>query len=280
MKTIKLSNEYIELELLDDFGAKIISIKDLEKDFEFLFQNENDEYMKPEYNSDFSEFDTSGIDECFPTVDECIYNGIHLPDHGDLWSAEWDNEKIDDRIISSTLSKSLNLKFRREISLEGNEIIMDYMVQNEGDSPVHYLWTHHGLLNFTNDCKVDLPYSRHDALNVKDDRKYRFNITKLSEYPDNGFYKFYNNEALDRSEASLVYPKAGLRYKLSFDFEKQPFFGLWITKGGFKGHYNLALEPSNGFYDTLERAVKNGLKPIGPGEIEEWRMKIIIERMK
>ncbi|WP_425538777.1 hypothetical protein [Microaceticoccus formicicus] len=280
MNTIKLENNNLSLELLDDFGAKIISIKDKKTDFEFVFQNELKEYKKPEYGSDFSIYDTSGIDECFPTIDDCVYRGIKLPDHGDIWSANWENIKDDNVIISKTSSKSLGFTFMRKISLEGDEIKLEYEVHNTSDQAMHYLWAHHGLLNIEKDTRIELPYSRHDALNVHNDLKYRFNITKIAEYPDNGAYKFYNNEALDRSEAAIYHPSLGLRYKLVFDFEKQPFFGVWLTKGGFKGDYNVALEPSNGFYDSLDRAVNNGLKPIEANEYDRWEIKIIIERMK
>lgn len=280
MNTIKLENNNLSLELLDDFGAKIISIKDKKTDFEFVFQNELNEYKKPEYGSDFSIYDTSGIDECFPTIDDCIYKGIKLPDHGDIWSANWKNTKNGNEIISETNSKSLGFNFTRKISLEDDEIKLEYEVHNTSDQPMHYLWAHHGLLNIRKDTRIELPYSRHDALNVHDEQKYRFNITKIAEYPDNGAYKFYNNEALDRSEAAIYHPSLGLKYKLVFDFEKQPFFGVWLTKGGFKGDYNVALEPSNGFYDSLDRAVNNGLKPIEANEYDRWEIKIVIERMK
>ncbi len=280
MKTIKLVNDNLSLELLDNFGAKIVSIRDLKSDFEFVYQNKNGSYEKPPYGADFSEFDTSGIDECFPTIDTCTYRGVEVPDHGDLWSAEWVNEKIDDKIVSKTKSKSLGLSFKREITLEGNEILMKYEVCNKDAIPVHFLWANHGLLNILEDSRIELPYSRHDALNVHDDLNYRFNLTKIAEYPDNGAYKFYNNEALDRSEAALVHPQLGLKYKMIFDFEKQPFFGVWLTKGGFNGDYNVALEPSNGFYDSLERAIDNGLRPIDAGECDNWEIKIVIERMK
>lgn len=41
----------------------------------------------------------------------------------------------------------------------------------------------------------------------------------------------------------------------------------------------MALEPSNGFYDKLDRAVGNGLKALKPHEKISFTTKIKIERM-
>lgn len=36
--------------------------------------------------------------------------------------------------------------------------------------------------------------------------------------------------------------------------EKIPYLGVWKTQGGYRGDYNLALEPCTGVYDHLSVA--------------------------
>jgi hypothetical protein len=50
--------------------------------------------------------------------------------------------------------------------------------------------------------------------------------------------------------------------------------GIWVTEGGFRGDYNCALEPTNGYYDNIDTARKEGrLFKLKPKE----RLNFIIE---
>ena len=62
---------------------------------------------------------------------------------------------------------------------------------------------------------------------------------------------------------------------LEYDAEKLPYLGVWITAGGFQGDYNCALEPTNGFYDSISKAAGNGKLPVlGAGESMEFDLHI------
>lgn len=48
-----------------------------------------------------------------------------------------------------------------------------------------------------------------------------------------------------------------------------------MNEGGYKGEYNCALEPSTGYYDSLEvTQEQESLEPISPGEIMKWHLHI------
>lgn len=49
---------------------------------------------------------------------------------------------------------------------------------------------------------------------------------------------------------------------LHYDVKKLPYLGVWVTAGGFEGDYNCALEPSDGFYDSVRKAGENGRLPV------------------
>ncbi len=69
-----------------------------------------------------------------------------------------------------------------------------------------------------------------------------------------------------------------IRYLIQYDPLVHPYLGVWITKGGFKGEYNCALEPSNGFYDSLALAYENKKIPLlkARGE-DQWTIFIQIK---
>ncbi len=61
-----------------------------------------------------------------------------------------------------------------------------------------------------------------------------------------------------------------MTYKLGWDKDKLPYLGFWITDGGFRGDYNCALEPSTGYYDSIDIATKNGkVSYLLPNEVFE-----------
>ncbi len=277
MKTFILKNEQLEVVLLDEFGGKLISIADHEG-FEILYRNRDSEYRMPVYAAPFSEYDTSGLDECFPTIDESTVQGRHYPDHGDLWCVAWKNRIIEDGISSSVHSASSGLNFKREIRLDGNKILFHYQVNNPSSMPAYYLWAQHGLLRWDESAELILPFSDDELINVIDGEKYPFDFTRLTEYPDGDCFKFYNSRPLAEGRVDVIYPKTGRVFCMRFDPVKLPYIGVWVTKGGFKGDYNFALEPSNGFYDSAARAIANGLEPIEPNTTVDWTVQLQIQK--
>jgi hypothetical protein len=53
-----------------------------------------------------------------------------------------------------------------------------------------------------------------------------------------------------------------MNFLFTYDANKLPYLGFWRTLGGFRGDCNCALEPSNGFYDSIAKAQKNKACPI------------------
>lgn len=64
--------------------------------------------------------------------------------------------------------------------------------------------------------------------------------------------KIYAAGKVKKGEAALTLNNGQLVYKLFFPVNRVPYLGIWINEGGFKGEYNCALEPSTGYYDSLE----------------------------
>ena len=64
---------------------------------------------------------------------------------------------------------------------------------------------------------------------------------------------------------------------MSYDAGILPYFGVWITAGGFQGDYNCALEPSSGFYDGIGNARRLGKLPVlGAGEGMEFAISVAL----
>lgn len=279
--TIKIENQFLEVHVLEDFGAKIASIIYKEKDFQLLFQPSMGKYEKPELGDSFEEYDTSGIDEMLPTIDRSYYpnTDIELFDHGNIWTEKWDYEIEDGALISHIKEPVLGLDFSRRIELDGNKIKLFYSLENKTDKDLFYLWAFHGLFNFGEDTEIELP--KGSIVNVMKDKEYDFDIRKLGEYPDQGSYKFYLADEVEEGMTKIIHKKENIEIIYKFDTEINKYLGIWVTKGGFKGEYNLAIEPSSGYYDSLEKAYKNKkISKIERGQRLTWNLELEVNKWR
>ncbi len=101
-------------------------------------------------------------------------------------------------------------------------------------------------------------------------------IKYLKNYRDKEAYKFYFEGDLEKGQVGLDYTKDRVQYLIKYQTKINPYLGVWITKGGFKGEYNCALEPSNGFYDSVSLAYENQKLPLVQGQ-EEHKWTVFIE---
>lgn len=282
MEFLNLENEDLSVILLPDLGFKIASIKHKIKNFEFVFQPTDGKYEKAKYGDDFSKYDTSGIDDCIPSIDICLYpgTGINLVDHGDVWSLKWNVEPTYNGYVGKVTLPSIPLIFEKYISLEKSKIIIKYKIINNTDKNYMYLWAFHGLLNYEDSSYLEFPHELKNYINVQNDELWDFDITKISNFKENSTYKYYFTDKMSKGWASLVHPDKHLKFEINFNPIVIPYLGVWLTTGGFKGEKNIAIEPSNGFYDSLENAFDNEkYEKVMANSSNEWSLEINIKEV-
>ena len=287
-KSIALENDFLKMTILPEIGAKIASLIYKPQDFEVFSQPTKQSYALPVYGELFEKYDTSGADDMFPTIDVCGYpfsgyTGSICPDHGDLWSLRWDCRNG----MCIADGRSLPYRFIRRITLNGPTVRLDYSVMNLGVSPLYGLWAFHGLTACDEDTVIDLP-NVYQVLNVHSSARLgepgtlahfplnrHDDLSRIQPKSAKNTEKFYVNGGVPVGEASLLLNHRRLRYTLRFPKEEVPYLGVWINEGGFKDEYNVALEPSTGFYDSLPKAkALKTLQPIAAKSHFEWYMEI------
>mgnify|MGYP002344635731 FL=1 len=278
---VVLESEEIKAVVLPELGGKMASLKHKKTGKEILFQNKESTYRIPRYGAAFSEYDASGFDEMFPTIDECIFpdgdfKGVHVPDHGELWSIPWGCKTEHDSITLSVKGIRLPYLFQKKIRFkDDNTIRIDYSVKNLSDYSFKYLWAMHDLTNCDENTEIIMPEGTEKVINVKNSVKlgkagtvHNYPITRdLSdnEYSLNRVQprdakkteKYYVLGKIKKGEAGFIFHNERVSYKIRFPEDKVPFLGFWVTEGGFRGDYNCALEPSTGFYDDIVTASSN-----------------------
>lgn len=302
LSAVQLTNDHLVVSFLPELGAKMNSLKSIRSGREFLYQPPKYPYRPASYGARFGDYDTSGFDECCPTVAECIYPGPgfagrKMPDHGDLWSASWDYWASDGELFFETQGKSLPYRFRKSARLEDNAAVLTYEIESGGSEEFAFLWSAHPLLAVEASCRIKLPeevsrlfveWSREERLGkfgdscgwpiapCKDGE--RVNLSELRDASARTADKLFTPRLQD-GRCSLYFPET--KEAIAFHFHPQdlPYLGVWICQGGWpspeNGHFTVGLEPSTGYPDSLREAIDRGsCDMLRPGQKKRWTLRI------
>jgi galactose mutarotase-like enzyme len=300
---ISFENDLIKIGILPQIGGKMFELKDKRAQQQFLLepQNESRMYESPTFAKDFSLFDISGFDECFPTIE----SSDPFPDHGEVWSRPW-NFVIHEHSIEMTIrGVNAEYEFGKEIWLDNNSIHIQYSVLNNMDVPFHYLWSAHPLLNIKSGVRLLLPKSvtrvfLNWASNPNmgaygDFLQWPITITHHNELVDLSVAAEQNKnvavkcftDVLEEGFAGLYYPETDRTLFFEFDPADVPYVGLWLCYGGWpvassKKQFTLAIEPCNGRPDKLQNAIqRNECQVLAPHTTKAWNLTIsVYEGMK
>ena len=132
-----LENDALRLTFLPGYACKMASLINKKTGREWLFQSNNDTLRVPEYGASFAEYDSSGFDEVFPSIDACpypcgTYRGTPVPDHGEVWALPWEHTVHADGngLTARVQSPKLPYRFTRELILSGHDIRLHYTLEN------------------------------------------------------------------------------------------------------------------------------------------------------
>lgn len=307
---ITVSNDLISFTILPELGGKITSIYDLRACREWLWTNPRLPYRKLEYGTSYvAAADTGGWDECFPTIAPCSYplkpwQGLRLPDHGELWSKAW-YVNIEERSDSVTYSTEVNgtalpYVFHRSVSLapHSDTLRLYYAVRNLGESEMSFIWSAHPMFTAEPGMRVLLPENTRmhtyasipPELSPKDseyewpvhisagDKELSFPL--MPDATTGVAIKFWSRPLAEGWTALLVQDGA---FRFEFDPELVPRVGLWLNAGGWSGipgdpYYNLGLEPCIGAQDSLQEAVEHygQYECLQAGSIREWWLDVTL----
>ncbi len=258
-KVYVLSNERVELAVVPELGAKIISLKNLRTGREWLWHPQNNMNLFKNHPLDnFSASPLVGMDECLPTITPCTWRGRLLPDHGEVWNQPWqvDCAAWQGGVLATSIQlKSLPLAFRRTIELIGNAVRFDYQLSNLSAMEEKFVWAIHPLLRLATGDKLELPDSTRELLNGT-----TWINAVTSAFPGQNCAKVF---ACPVSEgwAAIRNDAQADRLEFTWNTEETNSLGLWLNRGGWHGHHHFAIEPTNADDDSL--AVAAGRKHCG-----------------
>ncbi len=248
-KVYVLSNQCVEVAVVPELGAKIISLKNRRTGREWMWHPSGGfKLFRNQTGDDFASSPLVGADECFPTIAPCLWHGRHLPDHGELWAAAWElnPQAWDNGLVKTSLRLKLSpFDFERTLELSENEIRLSYQLTNRSLHEEKFLWALHPLIRLQPADELNLPASTRAQL-----EEAHWVDAIDSAVLDGSCAKAFAMPVSD-GLARIANRVHGDWLELEWDPAENHTLGIWLTRGGWHGHHHFALEPANGAPDAL-----------------------------
>ncbi|HET7625360.1 MAG TPA: hypothetical protein VFM25_08845 [Verrucomicrobiae bacterium] len=266
-----LRNSFVEISAVPELGAKIISLKNLRTEREWLWHPPGDlKLFRNESGDDFSKSPLAGIDDCLPTIESCFWRGRRLPCHGEIWRAPFrvDASAWENGILKTRAELKISpFEFERTMELRGNEIQIGYRLKNQSAAEEKFLWAIHPLLKLQTDDRLELPDSTRFLLNGA-----TWVDALDSAIPEKNCAKIF---AAPVREGRAAIKNLHTRDRLEFEWDpaENGALGLWLTRGGWHGYHHFAIEPTNAADDSLAAAAaQNRCGKISGNGFASWRI--------
>jgi len=296
----ELGNELVRVTVSPAEGGKIRHLVNRSSGRDYCWQMPDPPQTERKLGLPYPQADSSGIDECLPTIEPCRWNGRDLPDHGEVWTEKMDarwTERGDQRVALST---SVDLpvspmRFERTIDVrEGSPVVtLAYALTSTSDRDQDYLWALHPLTTFRPGERLILPgVSRvvSDKITCESPLKgaYRefdwpvaaetIDLSNLQAGPLGGSCAKVFSDKMQYGWAALHDPQRGDLLAFLFDPGALPYVGVWINRGGWGGYEHVAIEPTTGRPDALDVAAgqwKSASK-LPAGKTVRWQVRILL----
>ena len=300
--SIKLSTEAVELEIVSEVGARVVSLRDKRRDREWLVQGKPPEELEQmawaEEGAPFGSRESYGWDECLPTTlvcpDPLDPSAPQLRDHGDQWGRGAYLFIDSGRgVVEHTWSvPRWPYRLSRSLSFVDQQTLqVDYRLVSLADEPLPITWAQHALLRLEAGSVFVLP----GVHRVTPSATMGIDLPEELDWPkataSDGRPIDLSRLTPDAGWATVVYAEPGpdvravapdgARLDLEWDREFAPLLRVWLGHGGWPvggpANNQVALEPVTSADDDLLGALEHGrAHTLSPrGESRWWvRMRL------
>ena len=283
-----LENDCLQIKVVPSMGGKTISIFLKDKQFELLYDRGGNQLKRSKRGDSFDSGEASGFDDAFPCIGKEIVNFqnhmLTYEDHGEIWTSSM-------KLVKDTVPNRLRLKgegyhlpytYEKTITINKNTVSYDYKIANIGDFEFPCIWAMHCLVHYEEDMRFLFPQNTSRFENVLASKElgevgavyelmdshtnvhkeyglqeqYAFDLVPKKE--NKTMLKYYVKSDIMEGFCGYEYPSQGVRCSINYEADQLPYLGVWVNAGGYRGEYNCALEPTNGYYDSISKALELG----------------------
>jgi hypothetical protein len=280
---VELENDRLRVTVLPGKGADIYAFVDLESGVDALFKAPwglQPPGAPPREGSDGVEFlgnYAGGWQELLPNAnDACTYEGADIPFHGEIATLPWDWEVVhaDDDSAAVRLSTRCRITpFAIErlmrVDRGSSDLVLEETVRNDSDRAAHLVWGHHCVVGaplLERGCRLELPATTIVTRPEVWEQTARLEPGQSEPWPharlrtggtvdlrdvpgeEAGSHDDVYAGGFETGTVSVVNPRLGLGFRLTWDASVYQWVVLWQAYGGahelpLTGSYALGIEP-------------------------------------
>jgi len=295
MHPVTIENDALRMEVWPQVGGKVSSIIDKSDHYEMLFNYPAELPDSPHYDAPYGDHWYSGWDECFPAIAPCVYprhpyQGIAVPDHGELWGIPT-TTAVPTKDGITTVWNGLRFGYRltRKLYLQDSSITAEYDLANLAPFEFRFVWAMHCLMSVVKPVELDVEQKSfrwsHNAEGKREDVGFKWpelsgegNFSRPDSLPIKKGWKLYSTEPIS-SAFQISYPtrKRSVRVEYHSEEALPGYWGVWINTGGWAGIKHFAIEPTTGRFDEVDRSIKDdSAGRIDPFGRRRWSVRWII----
>jgi hypothetical protein len=273
---VEIENDAMAIEVWPQFGGKVTSVVDKADGFELLFSYPVELPEGPCYDVGYTEHWHAGWDECFPAVAPSKYSGhpydgISVPDHGELWGLPTTAVPTRDGITCVWNGLRFGYRLTRKLYLDGPTLVANYTLVNIAPFEFRFVWSMHALLSMIAPMHLESPGSKvfrlsHDEKGTDIQMPFDWPMASPGEdlshpdtLPPRRGWKSFSADPIE-SKFIVHYPTRGRSVQIEYASEDElpAYWGLWVSTGGWGGNRHLAVEPTTGRFDQIDRSIRDG----------------------
>jgi hypothetical protein len=279
---VRLGNDALQITVLPELGAKIFDFIHLPSAQNFLWHNPRIEPQRYPVDANFDNYWCGGWDDGFPTCETCSHNGELYPNLGELRSLAWRLEMAGPAFAQLSADGPISpVRASKEIRLVEDALEMRFSIRHVGHAPIEFIWGTHPAHAITPDCVLHIPARKglvgqaNHLILGEPGQSYEWPIVKSSQgsmdmsrvLPPGRFSAGHYATELTAGWYAVEYPGRRTGILFEFPLDVCPYLWLWLSYGGWRGHYVAVIEPWSSCPVTLTDAIAAKThRVLDPGE--------------
>jgi Aldose 1-epimerase len=299
---LTIESAAIRAQFLPGTGAKMASLVYKPAPAELLVQAPGEKYLLQPFDGDYVSGECSGFDDMFPTIDLCYYDrfpweGTKMADHGEVWSLPWECRTEADGFRFTVHGVRFPYRLEKQVRFAGDSVLhLGYRLTNLSPCPFDFLWAAHMMFNLEEGTELVLPDGIQGIVGTfgltgnfgtyGDEYAWPFGTLPDGSQRDwrqlrprsaSDAYKYYIKGRMPAGWAALKYHRSGHSLALSFPVTQVPYFGVLPNEGGWRGYYNIFLEPCTTPFDRPDAGRYRGqVATLQAHAAYEWHLNITL----
>jgi len=273
---VRIENENLRMEVWPTIGGKVASLIDKHDNFDLLFNYPAELPLTPQYDIPYANSWYAGWDECFPAIGKGPYaghpyDGIIVPDHGELWGLPTTAVPTKDGITTVWNGLRFGYRLTRKLYLDDSSLVADYTLVNLAPFEFRFVWAAHTLMSMTQPVEFELAHASlfqlsHDQEGMDIHQSFDWpalhtgeDFSKPATLPARKGWKLFSADPIE-GNFLIRYPTRQRTLELQYSSEDSipAYWGIWMNTGGWSGHKHFAVEPTTGRSDWIDRAIREG----------------------